>query len=388
MLHAMHKLHISRSALENNIKILSKNTRYLMPVVKFNAYGHGLVDIAKLCLDYDYAKKIIAFAVGNIEEGVRLRKSLALENNANIDILALLGEIPLFEKLNEKDIYLAKEHSIITVVHNKEGLKNAVENGIPFALKWNTGMNRLGFSFDELAFVMEYVENNNADFKYNLSHMSSCDILSPEADIFTQNQSTKLDEITKALKEKFPHILSSIGQSGSVLANENPVSDVSRPGVSLYGANPFYNTKWEDLGSKLKPVMSISVPIVSVREVLANEVVGYGIGSRMEKDCKVAVAAIGYSNGYRRSVVSEGIKPKPVYGLYNDKRVERVNNVCMQLSFFDVTGTNAREGEEIFILGGEGKNAISPSELAKWWDTISYEVLCQLSLSDLRTLTN
>ncbi len=384
MSHAMHKMQISQSALESNLKLLSKNTKYFMPVVKFNAYGHGLCDIAKLCKKFDHEKKLVAFAVGNINEGVSLRKSGIQE-----DILALLGEIPLLDgisTMNKEDIRLAKENNIITVAHNKETLNHAVENNVPFALKWNTGMNRLGFAFEDIPYILEYIENKKINFKFNLSHLPMCDNLSSEACEFSNAQANMLKEITKKIKEKFPHVLSSMGQSGSILANEKPIADVSRLGVAMYGVNPFYGTEWEETGKGLKPVMNICAPILSVREIEKDNQVGYCLGSKTDKKSKIAVVAIGYSNSYRRSVVSEGVKPKPVYAYYQGKRISRLANVCMQLSFFDVSSCEAREGDYIYLLGGEGKNAILPEELAKWWDTIAYEVLCQLSITNLREI--
>ncbi len=145
---SMYRVHISRSALEHNINVLAKNVVSYFPVIKHNAYGHGLVNVAKLCLSYPVANKLAGFGVGTVQEAIELRKS-----GINQKILALLGEIPLSDW---DDIAQAKEHNIILSVHDKEGLKRAVENNISFAIKWNTGMNRFGFTEAELPYVLEF----------------------------------------------------------------------------------------------------------------------------------------------------------------------------------------------------------------------------------------
>ncbi len=376
MAQTLHKIQISKSALENNINLLSKNVNSFMPVVKFDGYGHGLVEISKLCLTFENAKKLQGFAVGTIEEGVELRKSGIKET-----ILSLLGETPLlFEEVNAKEMALAKEHNITIVAHSIETLKTAVENNLSFGIKWNTGMNRFGINENDLPYVLEYLDGkDNLQLKYSLSHLAMADDLSVIGKECTASQAESLKRITKTMQEKFPRVLSSLGQSANILSSSKPISDISRLGASMYGINPFYNTEWHDLAKGLQPVMNVIAPILTVREIEKGIGSGYGLEARLDKNSKIAVVGIGYSNGYRRTLISQKNNALPIYAYYQGKRIPRVGRVCMQVAFFDVTDCDAKVGDYINILGGEGENAISPDLLASWWDTISYEIVCQLS---------
>ncbi len=379
MLDTMYKVQISLSALSNNIDLLSKNTSLFYPVIKSDAYGHGLVDIAKACLSFESSKKLAGFAVGNVFEAVKLREAGITE-----PILALLGEMPIE---GWYDAQKAKEGNITLLVHDKETLSAAVENEISFALKWNTGMNRFGFEIDDLPSVLEYLENKkNLRFELSMSHLAMADDLSAEGIEVTNSQVEMLNLINEKVRAKFPDVKSSVGQSANVLANEKPLSDISRLGVSMYGVNPFYGTKDEHLGNALQPVMQVSAPVLAIKNIGEGVGIGYGLESKMPSDKKIAVVGIGYCDGYRRSYFSQKGKDFSEYGLYKDIKVRRVGRVCMQVTFFDVTGLDIKVGDNIYLLGGEKEQQIYADELGQWWETIAYEPLCQLGKTSNREI--
>lgn len=377
---SIYKIEISRSALEHNISLLTKNLKNFFPVVKFNAYGHGLVEVSKLCLTFESAKKLAGFAVGTISEGVALRK-----NGISQPIVVLLGVMPNAEIYTIKT---AKEYGLTIIVHDRKTLCDAVENGVSFAIKWNTGMNRLGFEEKDIPFILEYLEGKNPRLDLTISHLAMADILSDEGKNCTQSQINLFNAFTQRVKEKFPSLKTSLGQSACILTSDAPVSDIGRLGISMYGANPFFDTPWEDYGKNFRQVMHVSAPILSIREIQDGDGVGYGLETKMKGTRQVAAVGIGYSDGYRRSRVSEQGLEIPVQALYKGKRVPRLSNVCMQVSFFDVTGYDAKAGDDIYLLGGEGDNIIRPEELAKWWDTIAYETLCLLGRTTNRKIIN
>ncbi len=226
------------------------------------------------------------------------------------------------------------------------------------------------------------LENKNAKLEISFSHLAMADILSSDGITCSQEQIAMFNRVTQRLKEKFPNISSSLGQSAHILTTKEAIADISRLGISMYGANPFYGTAWEEHGQGLMPVMSVSAPILTIRDVEDGCGAGYGLEPKMKGKRKIAVVGIGYSDGYRRSLVSKAHEITPIHGLFNGKRVQRVGNVCMQVSFFDITGCEAKVGDRLYVLGGTGKNTISSDELAAWWDTIAYEPLCQMGRTD------
>ncbi len=365
---AICKKYISKSALEHNIDLLTRNISSYFSVVKSNAYGHGMCDVAKMCLTFQSVKKLAGFAVGTVDEALILRKEGIGES-----IIVLLGAMP---QRYEEEFALAKQHNLIMLVNNETCLKMAVEAKIPFGIKWDTGMNRLGFTQEDIPFLLDYLKDKkNARLDLSVSHFALPEDLEPLSLAKTRGQLEKFNMFTQGIKELFPHVKTSLGQSAYTLANEMPMSDIARLGLSMYGINPFYETKWSQRGEALKPVMSVSAPILNVRKLKAGEGIGYGFRDMAEKDRDIAVVGIGYDNGYRRLLPS---KERRVQANYKGKRIELVGVVCMQVCFFDVTGLNAKEGDEVFVMGGEGQNAVTAEELTSWWNAIPYEAICDL----------
>ena len=142
------------------------------------------------------------------------------------------------------------------------------------------------------------------------------------------------------------------------------------PGFALYGGNPFHGTRLDVLGLGLAPVMEAFAPILEVHPLRAGQSLGYGRGFVAPRDMTVAVAGIGYADGFRRVPGAQ----LSVKGM----RAPVVGRVAMQMSCLDVTDIPAvRPGDMAYILGGEGK-AIRAEEVAQWWGTIPYEVTCLL----------
>ncbi len=375
---SIYKKYISSSALEQNIAILTRDLPSYYAVVKSNAYGHGMLNVAKMCLEFDTAKKLAGFSVGTVDEALLLRKA-GIEK----DIIVLLGALPFS---CEEEVLFAKEFNLTLIVHNENCLKMAVEAGLSFGIKWDTGMNRLGFTEEQAPSVLDYLKDKpKARLDLSVSHFAIPEDLDPYALEQTRSQFEKFNSFTARLKELFPKVKTSLGQSAYTLAKELPLFDIGRIGLAMYGINPFYGTKWAQRGENLKHVMSVSAPILNVRKLKANEGIGYGLRDMAEKDREIAIVGIGYDDGYRRILPSKDIK---MQALYKGRRIDLVGVVCMQVCFFDVTGLNAKEGDEVFVMGGEGENAVHAEELTSWWNTIPYEAICQLGKTNKSEITN
>jgi alanine racemase len=161
--------------------------------------------------------------------------------------------------------------------------------------------------------------------------------------------------------------------SAGILAYPELHFDGQRPGISLYGSNPFWGTRWEAKGQSLLPAMEVMAPILSVHDLAKGQTISYGRTFTAPRDMQVAIVACGYADNYSRSLSNKG------WMLVHGKRAPVIGRVCMQLTAIDITHIpQTRPGDQAYVLGGQGKERILPEELARWWGTITYEVFCLL----------
>ena len=365
------KVLINKKALEHNFLALkSYSPAELMPVIKADAYGHGLVPCASV-LEQAGAK---LFAVGTVQEGVLLR-----QNGIKYPIVALLGLAV------EGDSELALQYDITPLLTGFEQLslwqKKVARVGISpkckgaFGLKFDTGMRRLGFCESSLPEILEQLKNS-PDVKpfIAVSHLAVADEDSGED--YTREQMAGFSRIITALKSSFPEIKSSLLNSAGILAYSNFSTDVARPGLALYGANPLAGTKLDakfgvEDKLKLKQAMQVVAPVLQVHALQAGQSISYGRTFTASKQMQVAIVAAGYAQGFSRGLSNKGTM------LLHGRRAPVLGRVCMQLTAVDVSHIpEVKEGDLAYLMGGEGPNAITADELAKTWGTIPYEVFC------------
>ena len=358
------RVRIHLDHLRHNLALLRASGKPLMPVVKADAYGHGLTDVAGVLRE----EGIDHLAVGTVAEAAELRRS-------GFDglIVALLGVV------TDEDIVAARTYRVVPLVHERgelERLAAAPAGGSPLdvAVKCDTGMARLGFHVDEIPAVADFLAATPSLRPVLLiSHLAVAD--TPEEDAFTREQVARFDRAAQALRRVFPGVRLSLGNTACLLAFPELVGDLARPGLALYGSNPLYGTSREVLGAGLEPVMDVSAPILSVHPLKAGESLGYGRTYVAPVDRLVAVVGIGYADSYRRN-------PAPGTCMtIRGCRVPVIGRVAMQMTCLDVTElpgvADLHPGEEAYILGGPG-DAVTPQDLAGWWGTIPYEVTCLL----------
>ncbi len=338
--------------------------REVIPVIKNDAYGHGLVDAA-FVLETAGAKYL---AVGPVSEAIVLRK-------AGIKIAL----IPLLGCFTQQDYEDCLSYNLYVVVHDATSLKGVVRNKIEkIIIKVNSGMGRLGFIKEEIPALIESLQNYSLIPTMLLSHFSSADVLS-ERD-YVKMQSDILVEVTQYFKEVFPDIITSFGNSAATLCYPELSGELTRAGIILYGGNPFYRTEKEYLGNEFKDYMTVKAPVISIHKLLKGESLSYGRSFIAKNDMIVMWIACGYADGYKRSP-----KANDEYGqggakvLVNGKRCPIIGRVNMQMMAVDITDLLKTEqvnvGDYVTILGGECVNRISADELAMWWDTIPHDVL-------------
>ena len=359
--HSPVKVHVNLNNLKHNYAVLTETCAApVMPVLKADAYGHGLIPCSKAMLEAGAP----ALAVGIVDEGFFLR-----EQGLTGPILSLFGP------LNTGRAAQAAACDIICLTANMEQLSMLAAQGSPgkpakVALKFDTGMARLGFGQDDLPELIAALKKMPALRPVMaMSHFAVAD--EAEGVNFSAGQIALFKDIAAALKAHWPDLKASLANSAGGLAFPEARLDMVRGGVSLYGSNPFQGTEREHLGQALKPVMGISTSLVQVHPLRQGQSISYGRTFTAQRDMMVGIAACGYANGYNRrlsnraAMVVRGVRA-PVLG-----------RVCMQLTAVDVSHIpEAQAGDAVWILGGPGPCAVRDWELAAWQDSITYEVFC------------
>lgn len=338
---------IDLSALERNLHVARRRTSSrIMAAVKANAYGHGLLRTAEALRDAD------GFALLDMGDAVRLR-----EAGYRQTLLLLEGVFAA------EEMALLAQYDISTVVHSAQQL--AMLDAFPRRgalsvwLKINTGMNRLGFSLHEVPAVLEQIRAHAAVRDVTLmTHFANAD---------------KADGVALQL-ERFNSIAAdfslprSLANSAALLRYPATHGEWVRPGIMLYGASPFPDTSAQDLG--LRPVMTLSSRLISVREIHSGDQVGYGGIFRADRRMRIGVVACGYADGYPRHA------PNGTPLLVNGQRTGTLGRVSMDMLGVDLSAVaGAAIGSEV-ILWGEG---MPVDEVAQAAGTISYELLSALA---------
>jgi alanine racemase len=242
-------------------------------------------------------------------------------------------------------------------------LKEKNIRSYPVHLKFNTGMNRLGFEPEEGERVIEKIKLNGLlQVKSVFSHLAASD--EPQHDEFTRGQIEKFQEIRTAFQQAFPHqILFHILNSAGIERFPGAAMDMVRLGIGMYGVSALE-------GSPVKPISTFKSTIIQIKKVSPPETVGYGRKGTLPGEREIAVVPIGYADGLDRKL-SNGQGAFMIHG----KKAPVIGNVCMDVTMADVTGLGAREGDEAILFGKEQ----TINDLAKTLGTIPYEILTSVS---------
>ncbi|PCI23124.1 MAG: alanine racemase [Piscirickettsiaceae bacterium] len=339
---------INLNALRHNLAVARKAAfqAKFMVVIKANAYGHGMVNVAQALTDAD------AFAVARVDEAVVLRQA-----NIKIPIVVLSGYA------DKSELTICSNLNLDVVIHCEaqvELLKAAtLINPLTVWLKINTGMNRLGFNADDVLRVsasLGLLKNTCQPVKL-MTHLACADDVNAE---MTEQQIALFDELVSGLEGE-QSIVNSAGLLGWSYAQRHWV----RPGIMIYGASPFRNTAASD--DELMPVMTLKSTVLSLRHVKKGQRVGYGATWLATKTSLIATVGIGYGDGYPRHAASG----TPI--LINGQRASLVGRVSMDSITVDVSGyQNVNVGDDV-ILWGDG---LPIEEIAEASETISYDLMC------------
>lgn len=342
-----HNLNYFRSKLDERTKI--------MVMVKAFSYGSGSYEIASLL----QTEKVDYLGVAIADEGVELR-----EAGIKLPIIVMNPDSDNFELFPEYNLE-PEIYSFRMLEAFYRAVKGKIHYPLPVHIKFNTGMNRLGFNPDQVDAVIERLKQMQGTLLVRsvFSHLAG----SPdqEFDEFTEKQIAEFQKISEKFKSAFgrgviAHILNSAGIERFTWAQ----MDMVRLGIGLYGISALK-------GTNLKPIGTLKTRISQIRQVKAGESIGYSRAEFVKRDSKIAIIPIGYADGLNRRL-SRG------RGLVNvrGKLVPIVGNVNMDMTMIDVTDIEGvAENDEVIIFGENP----SIEQVAKWLDTIPYEVLTSVS---------
>ncbi|MDL2216727.1 alanine racemase [Desulfovibrio sp. OttesenSCG-928-M14] len=339
-----------------------------MAVIKADAYGHGHIEVARRLLE----RGARMFASGSVQEAVALRQGLGQKTPYPV-ILSLLGLV------GENDVELCAAHGIIPIVHSFDQLPmlERLTRPLSVALKCNTGMSRLGFNEDELPRLLQALAPQTIVRPViALSHMASADTDRGPEEIARQGRI--FAHMLEALRSVWPGLAASLGNSAGTLLAEHINAaigpHVCRPGLSLYGSNPFEGTSLAGLGAGLKGAMDVSAPIIALRELKPGDGLGYGHTFVAEKSTFIGIVGTGYADCYSRGLGNTGVM------CVDGWRAPVLGRVSMQMTAIGLGDlpANGTRPTLAWLLGGPHANAVSANKLARLWGTITYEVFCLL----------
>ena len=357
------RLTVNLGALAENWREMARRSANARTaaVVKADAYGLGIED----CGTALYEAGARDFFVAVVQEGVTLR---AYAPDARIYVLS--GIWP-----GQEDDFF--EHDLVPVLVSEEQLafwmSVVSERGDhPCALQVDTGFNRLGIPLeDAIAFANDVSRPASFSPVLVLSHLHSGDTpCSPT------NQ--KQLESFQRVAEAFEGIESSLAASAGIFLGPDYHFDLTRPGIAIYGGEAVNGMK------PLECVAKAEARIVQIREAEAGSTVSYGATHRLSRDSRLAVASVGYADGYLRSLSGSGVPLRSdgtpgAFGFIAGRKVPVVGRITMDLTIFDVTdipASDVRAGDYIELLGPN----MPLDEVARAAGTIGYEMLTSLGL--------
>ncbi len=338
-----HNLNFFRSRLQHNTKILA--------VVKASGYGSDGVRVAQ----YLEQKGVDYFAVAYTDEGIALRESgistPILVLHPQLQNLDLVIKYSLEPNLYSKKIFLSfLEIAVIQEIHR-----------YPIHLKFNTGLNRLGFKASDIDFIFTNLKGQDSILvKSIFSHLVASEDENEKQ--FTLEQINKFESIAATFESSFGFKpMMHMSNTSGILNYPEAHFDMVRLGLGLYG---FANDNL--INSKLKNVLTLKSVISQIHEIEKNQSVGYNRGFISNNKMRTATIPLGHADGFFRSL-GQG----KVFVKINGFKAPVIGNVCMDMIMVDVSDIPCQEGDQVIIFD----NQDDILEMASQAHTISYEIL-------------
>ena len=344
--------------LEYNFKKISSLLRpktKILVTIKADAYGHGLIPVSKRLV----ASGVDFLGVASIDEGIKLRK-------AGIRIPILVLGLTL-----KKDIQPLFDFCLTPTICDEElalaldARARALNKKLALHIKVDTGMGRIGVLHDDaFALVKKVHKLKSIIIEGIFTHFPFAD-LNRE---FTDFQISLFNKLVADLKKSgitipLVHAANSIG----LIDYKDSHFTMVRPGLVIYGLHPK-----EGLGIKLKPVLSLKTRVIFIKQVPAGYGISYGHAYITKRTTRIVTLPIGYGDGYPRNLSNLARV------LIGGRRLCISGRICMDQIMVDVGRQKPKVGDEVVLIGRQGKQKITAEELAALSGTIPYEIVCGL----------
>ncbi len=369
---------LSKSALEHNISLyrkLTSETTKFTAVVKSNAYGHGLLEMAGLAL----SAGADLLGVNSLEEAETLRAKFPQAT------ILIMGSIPNLSLRKHK---LADSNFWVMVSRLEEMEELSTLSPAPkIHLKLETGMSRLGLDMIQIEQIADEIKNRKLKLSGLATHFASTEDFTEHS--FSMKQLQKFLEGVKVFQERgFTDLILHCASSASAMLFPEARLDLIRVGISMYGLWPSLETKLslsmmgKDIGT-LKPVLTWKTKIQHIQELPTGAFIGYGSTFKTTYPTKLAVIPVGYYEGLDRKLSNTG------YMLVHGERARILGRICMNMTMIEITHIpEAKLGDEVIILGSSGHEVVTADDHAYWTNTINYEVVTRILDQFPRTITN
>lgn len=357
---------VDLDAIVHNVKEIKKHLNpgvKLLGIVKADAYGHGVGEVARTILDSGVTNLAVAFC----DEAVELRQ---MGFDAPILILGNSFEENI-EKIVEYDVAAAVSSVDFA---RKVSLEAVKQNKIAkLHIKIDTGMSRVGFvsnsedtMCDAVQKIIEISELPNVEIEGMFTHFAASDEEDESYTVMQYERFMALDEKLRQKGIKIP--IKHACNSAAIVKFPHMQLDMVRAGIIIYGLYP--NRNFDKSLIDLVPAMSFKSRVAQVKNMEKGSCVSYGRTYKCDKDSKIATVSVGYADGYSRllsdkaEVVVDGC------------RVKQIGRICMDQCMIDATGVNnINVGDDVTLFGNDG---LSADDVAELMGTIHYEVVCNI----------
>lgn len=375
-------IEINKSALDANLKFIRKQigNRKLSCVVKGNAYGHGIEEYVPMAEQLG----VNHFAVYSADEAERIHSIKHPET-----------EIMIMGSVDDAALAWAIENGIECWMFELDRLEKAVELARDLGKKalihieLETGMNRTGFKAKNLEKAAEILSKNNnlVEIVGICTHFAGAESISnyyrikDQIDVYNQLVA-QLNELN--IKAKYYHTCC----SAASLRFPEMMLDMVRIGILQFGFWPSQETFIEFTRNQntktdpLKRLITWKSAVMSIKEVNSGDYIGYGTSFLAQRDMTIGICPVGYSHGFSRSLGNQG------RAVVNGTRVSVIGTVNMNCIALDLSEVSAAKGDEVLLIGSDGKAEVSVASFSEFSNQLNYELLTRLPLNIPRIVTH
>jgi alanine racemase len=352
---------VDLDALTHNYKAIQAQVgnAQVMPILKANAYGHGLLRVAQ----HVQSLNVKMIGVAYLEEGIMLR-----EAGITTPILVLGG-------LVGSQAGLFVEHNLTATVSSQQKLEQieaaaeAAGRRAKVHIKIDTGMERIGVHYYSAEPLLEAsLHVKHVEVEGIFSHFANSDALDLTS---ARTQLERFNEVLRFYEQRsLPTPLRHMANSGGVLQLPESWLDLVRPGIIFYGVYPSTEAKQT---VKLRPALTWNSSVVYFKVVRGGHAVSYGSRWQSDHDVRVVTVPAGYGDGYFRAMSGKAEV------LLHGKRYPVVGTICMDQFMVNIESDSAFNEDEVILLGEDGTERIAAEDLAAWAGTIPYEILTNIN---------